>query len=29
LLIAPLFGWRERPFFAAQPEETARPATDL
>lgn len=29
LLIAPLFGWRERPFFAARLEETARPATEL
>jgi LemA protein len=28
-LLAPLFGWRERPFFAARPEETARPAADL
>ncbi|HEX7345811.1 MAG TPA: LemA family protein [Candidatus Limnocylindrales bacterium] len=29
MLIAPLFGWRERPFFSARPEETARPATEL
>ena len=29
LLIAPLFGWRQRPFFAARPEEAERPATDL
>jgi LemA protein len=28
-LIAPLFGWRERPFFAADPAETVRPETDL
>jgi LemA protein len=29
MLIAPLFGWRERPFFAARPEETAGPAAEL
>ncbi len=29
LLLAPLFGWRERQFFAAEPDETGRPATDL
>lgn len=29
LLLAPLFGWRERQFFAAEPDETDRPATDL
>jgi LemA protein len=29
LLMAPLFGWRERPFFTARPDELARPATDL
>ena len=29
MLIAPVFGWRERPFFAARPEETARPVTEL
>ena len=29
LLIAPIFGWRQRPFFAARPEETARPAAEL
>ena len=29
LLLAPLFGWRQRQFFAAAPDETARPATDL
>jgi LemA protein len=28
-LLAPLFGWRERPFFAAAPEELARPTADL
>ena len=28
-LMAPLFGWRERPFFAARPDELARPAMDL
>jgi LemA protein len=29
MLLAPLFGWRQREFFAARPEELARPATDL
>ena len=29
MVIAPLFGWRERPFFAARPEETAPPRTLL
>jgi LemA protein len=29
LLLAPLFAWRSREFFAARPDETARPATDL
>ena len=29
LLLAPLFGWRQRQFFAAEPDETARPATEL
>lgn len=28
LLLAPLFGWRERPFFAAGPDETEPPATE-
>ena len=28
-LLAPLFGWRPREFFAAQPGDTARPDTDL
>ncbi len=28
-LLAPLFGWQQRPFFAARPEELERPATDL
>jgi LemA protein len=28
-LLATLFGWRQRPFFAARPEEQDRPATDL
>ena len=28
-LLAPLFGWRPREFFAVDPAETARPATDL
>ncbi len=28
-LMAPVFGWRERPFFAARPDELARPATEL
>ena len=27
--LAPLFGWQQRPFFAARPEELERPATDL
>ena len=27
--LAPLFGWKERPFFAARPEELDRPATAL
>lgn len=29
LLLAPLFGWRQRQFFIAEPNETDRPATDL
>ena len=29
LFLAPLFGWVPRPFFAADPDETVRPATDL
>lgn len=29
LLLAPLFGWRARPFFAARAEEAGRPATEL
>ena len=29
LLLAPLFGWRQRQFFAAEPAETVRPATEL
>ncbi len=29
MLLAPLFGWRQRPFFAAEPEDIERPATDL
>jgi LemA protein len=29
VLIAPLFGWRPRDFFAVDPAETGRPATDL
>jgi LemA protein len=28
-LLAPMFGWRPREFFAVEPTETARPATDL
>ena len=28
-LLAPLFGWRQREFFAVDPTETARPDTDL
>ena len=28
-LIAPLFGWRQRDFFAVDPAETVRPDTDL
>ena len=28
-LIAPVFGWRPREFFAVDPAETERPATDL
>ncbi len=28
LLLAPLFGWRQRQFFAAEPDETVRPATE-
>jgi LemA protein len=28
-MIAPVFGWRQREFFAVDPAETARPATDL
>jgi LemA protein len=28
-LLAPLFGWRPREFFAVDPTETARPDTDL
>jgi hypothetical protein len=29
LLLAPLFGWRPREFFAATPEEAVPPATDV
>ena len=29
LLLAPIFGWRPREFFAATPEETTRPDTEL
>jgi LemA protein len=29
MLLAPMFGWRPREFFAARPEEAVRPATDL
>ena len=29
LVLAPLFGWRQRPFFAADPSEVARPVADL
>jgi LemA protein len=29
VLLAPLFGWRPREFFVADPVETARPETDL
>ena len=29
LLLAPLFGWQPREFFAARPEDAVRPATDL
>ena len=29
VLLAPLFGWRPREFFAVDPAETARPVTDL
>ena len=29
VLIAPLFGWRERPFFLVEPGEAVRPETDL
>jgi LemA protein len=28
-LLASMFGWQPRPFFAARPEEVERPATDL
>ncbi len=28
-LMAPVFGWREREFFAAEPEDAERPDTDL
>jgi LemA protein len=29
VLLAPIFGWRPREFFAVDPAETARPETDL
>lgn len=29
LLLASLFGWRQRQFFAAEPDETSKPASDL
>ena len=29
LLLAPIFGWRPREFFAAEPDETVRPDTEL
>jgi LemA protein len=29
LLLVPLFGWRQRQFFAAEPDEFRRPATEL
>jgi LemA protein len=28
LVLAPLFGWRQRQFFAAEPDESQRPATE-
>ena len=29
MLLTPLLGWRQRPFFAADPSDLPRPATDL
>jgi LemA protein len=29
LLLAPLFGWRQRQFFSAEPDDTIKPATEL
>jgi LemA protein len=29
MLLAPIFGWRQRQFFAADPSDLPRPATDL
>jgi LemA protein len=29
LLLAPIFGWQPREFFAAEPDETIRPDTEL
>ncbi len=29
VLLAPIFGWRQREFFAARPDEALRPVTDL
>jgi len=29
MLLAPLFGWKQRPFFAARPDELDRPAAEL
>ena len=29
MLLAPLFGWQQRPYFAADPSEIARPSTPL
>jgi LemA protein len=29
VMLAPLFGWRQRDFFAARPDEALRPVTDL
>ena len=29
MLLASLFGWQQRPFFAAEPDDVKRPPTDL
>jgi LemA protein len=29
MLLAPLFGWRQRPYFAADPDDVVRPSTQL